>query len=114
MSDRDRMLAALQQVQITCHHWLPIHSESASRQIVADALTGWRPPAQVITTVEELAELPISTIVRDAQGSVAERSVDWRGNLGWMILGDDEHYVWGEWLWFEAPATVLWEPEETA
>lgn len=62
---------------------------------------GWRPPARVVTTVEELDALPDMSVIRDAQDRV-------------MRLCDGEFYEVGYEVdvWPTLSATVLWEPKE--
>jgi len=73
-------------------------------RMAADALyaLGWRPPAQVVETAEELDALPEGTVVRDAEGYVVERNADGYGS---MAGGATE---W--WAALPLPATVLWDP----
>lgn len=72
---------------------------------LADRLleVGWRPPARVVTTVEELNALPDGTVIRDSIEYVAESL-----HGMWYVTGGGRHS--GTEL--APPATVLWEPEE--
>lgn len=67
--------------------------------VLVDA--GWRPPARVITTVEELDTLPDTTIVRARFGTTAQKSED-----AWEFPNEIGRYL-GEIV--DLPATVLWE-----
>lgn len=79
----------------------------------ADAIVdaGWRPPARVVTTVEEVDALPDRSVVVAANRTILQcvGSVqpDWDGNV-WC---DEESRWWGSGD-VTLPATVLWEPEE--
>lgn len=69
---------------------------------VADEIqeAGWRPPARVVTTVEEAEALPWRTVIRDSAGVVAELVFGlWYSSDGWIVD-------------LRLPATVLYEPEE--
>ncbi|NIL77646.1 hypothetical protein [Rhodococcus sp. B10] len=58
---------------------------------------GWRPPARLIESVEELDACVMETVIRDADTAVMER---WNG--GWVAVG----YGVGQ---PKLSATVLWE-----
>jgi len=72
-------------------------AEKCSDAILA---AGWRPPARVVTTVDELDALPELAVIRDREGIVAEFA------FGMWFSSDGR--VFG----LRLPATVLWEPEE--
>lgn len=76
----------------------------ARTTILADAIldAGWRPPARTVTTVEELDALADGTVVRDSEGTVAER-VDWL----WFYIDP-----YGPASLVALPTTVLYEPKE--
>ena len=109
-------------------YWLPI-----AERLVAQ---GWRPPVQVIETVEELDALqprsdileywenchgrPEAVVVRDAKGFTFERDTE-RGNIDfeercvhalWWEMGTDRDDVDSTKL--NLPVTVLWSPPEKA
>lgn len=74
----------------------------STEDAIADAVlaAGWRPPARVATTVEELDALPELAVIRDSEGTVAE--------LAFGMWFSSDGRVFG----LRLPATVLWEPEE--
>lgn len=61
-------------------------------------------PAQVITTLEGLREVPVGAIVRSAAGTIACRHSERYG----VLFGDDRPFVWPV---LGLPVTVLWTPE---
>lgn len=69
---------------------------------MADAIlaAGFRPPARVVTTVEELDALPEQAVIRDREGTVAE--------LAFGMWFSSDGRVFG----LRLPATVLYEPKE--
>ena len=64
---------------------------------------GWRPPARVVSTVEELDALAPNTAIRSALGTVMEKWQDGQ----WRPTG--MHNTWPR---VELPATVIYEPKE--
>ena len=76
--------------------------------------SGWRPPARIIETAEELDALPNEAVIRDANGEMsmhinvpnkfnpAGRRIKW-----W---GDCQGYGWNIPV---LPATVVYTPEES-
>jgi hypothetical protein len=64
---------------------------------------GWRPPARVLTTVEELDALPDDTIIHTRYGTAAQRIDE-----AWEIPNEVGRYL-GEAI--DLPATVLWMPD---
>lgn len=81
----------------------------------ADAIlaAGWRPPARVVTTVEELDALPDRSVIVAADYTILQcvgsGQPDWDGNV-WC---DEESRWWGSGD-VTIPATVLYEPKEDA
>ena len=83
---------------------------------VADAIiaAGWRPPARVVTTVEELDALAMGTVIMEGDHGTPDDTgwgfktmpgVFHRFPDGWhVVAGIGEHAS-------DLPATVLWEPE---
>lgn len=73
---------------------------------------GWRPPARVVTTVEELDALPWRTVIREIgtgprgfiRGFISEKDDDL-----WMATGSDLLCPSSD-IWL--PAVILYEPEE--
>ena len=71
---------------------------------------GWRPPARLITTVEELEALPGKTVIEDGDGDPwikAEAPL----MDSWMYAGleySSENMFWG----IRCPFCVVWEPEQ--
>ncbi|WP_280201293.1 hypothetical protein [Nocardia cyriacigeorgica] len=105
-SDRDTLAYLI----LDCVETLASPSETADYLIER----GWRPPARVIETAEELDALPNGTIIRDADGDVFEASAD--GRVFWATLPDsgwhtDHGFAADE---LTLPAVVLWEPEQEA
>ena len=72
-------------------------------QTVLDA--GWRPPARIVTTVEERAAVRRGTVVRSASGTIACRHDKWNA----VALGVGAPF---DWTVLALPLTVLYEPEE--
>ena len=84
---------------------------------VADAIlaAGWRPPARIVTTVEELDALAVGTVVMEGDHGTPDDTgwgfktmpgVFHRFPDGWhVVAGHGERAP-------DLPATVLWEPEE--
>ena len=64
---------------------------------------GWRPPARVVSTWEELEALPEESIILDA--GVPAYLLDGL----WSYPADQSDYEAGE---IKLPVTVLYEPEE--
>ncbi len=62
---------------------------------------GWRPPARVIETYEELNALLNGAVVRDDYGTVFERCP---GQGMWFMTGDEMPQG------VALPVTLLWEP----
>ena len=73
---------------------------------------GWRPPARVIHTAEELDELPHRTIVCDRFGIAAQLDIVTSGDPGlperWWS-NTYGAYPTGD---VDLPATVIYEPKE--
>lgn len=90
----------------------------ARTTILATAIldAGWRPPARVVTTEEELDALPVGSIVRDVFGETwtlyegLDDGIDPYDptNYRWAIGINGNYATWAT----DLPATVLWEPEE--
>ena len=82
-------------------------------QTILDA--GWRPPARVVTTVEDLDALAVGTVVMEGDHGTPDDTgwgfkmmpgVFHRFTVGWLVVAG---------LWErvpDLPVTVLWEPEE--
>ena len=84
---------------------------------VADAIlaAGFRPPARVVTTVEELDALAVGTVVMEGDHGTPDDTgwgfktmpgVFHRFPEGWHVVSGVGERV------PDLPATVLWEPEE--
>lgn len=77
---------------------------------------GWRPPARVVTTVEELDALPEGTVIQDILGATwtlyegIDDGIDPYDptNYHWAIGINGNYATWAT----DLPATVLYEPEE--
>ena len=75
---------------------------------------GWRPPARVVSTVEEAEALAHTSIIRTARGEfvlLGKWYSRWTqaNEICWYIFGtENDVYPLPE----DFPATVLWEPEE--
>lgn len=77
-----------------------------SRGTVEQILSaGWRPPAPVLTTPEDMESVPIAGIVRTSAGTIACRLDRDRG----VLFGDDRPIPWEK---LRLPATLLWSPED--
>lgn len=74
-------------------------------RIVVDLTDGWRPPARVIETDEQLAALPYGVIVRSEMGTIAARYDQTRG----VCFGDERSFPWVD---LSLPATIVWEPTD--
>ena len=77
-------------------------------EAVADELIerGWRPPARVVTTVQELDALPVGSIVRDVERAALDEK--WDDNM-WAEVAYE--YTFSSSM-IHTPAIVLYEPEE--
>ncbi len=73
-------------------------------QTILDA--GWRPPARVVTTVEELDALPVGSIVRDVERAAIDEK--WDDNT-WAEVAYEYTFSSSS---IHTPATVIYEPEE--
>lgn len=83
---------------------VPLHTLSPDE--IADEIiaAGWRPPARVVNSVEELEALPPFAVIRTRQGKTLEKL-----SHGWyQACIDDPYTVFPTWL----PATVLFSPDE--
>ena len=67
---------------------------------------GWRPPARVVTTVEELDALPVGSVVRDVERTALCEK--WDGNM-WADVAYEYTLSSSS---IHLPTTVLYEPEE--
>lgn len=67
---------------------------------------GWRPPARVVTTVEELDALPVGSIVRDVERAALDEK--WDDNM-WAEVAYEYTFSSRS---IHLPALVLYEPEE--
>lgn len=102
MSDRDTLAVLIGKAR----------SEYLFSSDIADDLIGqgWRPPARVITTAAELADLssvPVGTVVRSDAGTIACR---FDQNSG-VLLGDDRVFRWAD---LGRPVRILFDPTEEA
>lgn len=103
MSDRDTLTAYLDSL-IEGEAWADTGAEAAEH---ITSVLGWRPPAQVISTVAELDALPDRTVVLDAYGDVFQRRAGrWR-TCDTASLGSEKVARYG-------PLTVLFVPTEEA
>ncbi|WP_228002166.1 hypothetical protein [Nocardia australiensis] len=70
---------------------------------------GWRPPAQVISTGDELDTVPVGSIVAVGEGVATTRFSD-----GWYVTGEFWHLRSNSHELIEScgPVTVLWSPTE--
>ena len=84
---------------------LPVTPKMADRMRAA----GWRPPARVITTADELLAVKDETIIRDAEGARIEAQRDHRDDLLWFVFGSEVDYPA---TYITLPATVIWESSE--
>ena len=66
---------------------------------------GWRPPARIVTTVEELDALPVGSIVRDDERAALDEK--WDDDM-WAEVGYESTFYSSS---IHTPATVLYEPE---
>ena len=112
MSARDEL------AQLLADDWNPDRDPILTamfRDYAESILTaGWRPPARIIETAEELDALPNEAVIRDANGEMsmhinvpnkfnpAGRRIKW-----W---GDCQGYGWNIPV---LPATVVYTPEES-
>ena len=78
-------------------------AECATEVAAAIIAAGWRPPARVVATREELEALPEESIILDA--GVPAYLLDGL----WSYPADQSDYEAGE---IKLPVTVLYEPEE--
>ena len=78
-------------------------AECATEVAAAIIAAGWRPPARVVSTVEEFDALVDGAVIRDSGECVAER---WLGM--WYVTGGGRYGG----IELALPATVLYEPEE--
>jgi hypothetical protein len=116
MSDRDELVVLFESVD-------PVSSPASYDDFATAVIDAGYRKHRVIETAEELAELPVGTIIRAGEarfknrviGRIFERSF---GRDSWLELdpGDrnDGEETWqGEWLikLFTAGITVLWNPE---
>ena len=97
--------------------WLSQEDEQRAIRRMAEAIiaAGWRPPARVVTTVEELDALAVGTVIMEGDHGTPDDTgwgfktmpgVFHRFPDGWhVVAGIGEHAP-------DLPATVLWEPEE--
>ena len=78
---------------------------------------GWRPPARVVTTVEELDALAVGTVVMEGDHGTPDDTgwgfktmpgVFHRFPEGWHVVAGHGQRV------PDLPATVLWTPEDQA
>jgi len=85
--------------------WISYENRQKAIERMANKIlaAGFRPPARVVTTVEELDALPEGTVIRDREGTVAE---SWDG-----VWHSSEGGCYGHEI-LALPATVLYEPEE--
>lgn len=93
--------------QISALLWAHVNFRDDEVSEAADAIlgAGWRPPARVIETVEQLvADVPDRAIVLSAAGTIACRFDYGTG----VVFGDDRPFPWTT---LQLPAAVLWEPE---
>ncbi|MFE2994146.1 hypothetical protein ACFXG4_03930 [Nocardia sp. NPDC059246] len=85
----------------------PVYDAAAIADDILNA--GWRPPARVIETAEELDALPIGTIVVDAFAASCTRVHD---DPLWKWVRATSAVPWGRHFHPpRLPVTVLWEPE---
>ncbi|MFI7191420.1 hypothetical protein ACIBQ0_16935 [Nocardia nova] len=84
---------------------LPTPAVAVHRMADFLAAEGWRPPARVIETDEELRAAPTGIVVRAKDGTIAARHTTGVG----VVFGDNRAFRWSI---LRAPATVLFEPEE--
>ena len=94
------------QVRLLGQDMRPLAEKCATAILAA----GWRPPARVVTTVEELDALVAHTVVRYCTRygwGTAEKAARDR----WWPVGDAA-YITNTQVLHYGPATVLWEPEE--
>ncbi|MEV4155437.1 hypothetical protein AB0J48_20645 [Nocardia salmonicida] len=75
---------------------------------LASGLTGWRPPAQVITTAAELDALPVGSIILHPRGDGIPKLA-----AGWCVPGHMQTYTAAD-LLRRGPVTVLYVPTEEA
>lgn len=69
---------------------------------------------KILTTLEQVAALPVGTVVIDDQADVAQAVYEpnARSNRRWWTINDTEGYLDN---WLSLPVTVLYfPPEETA
>ena len=67
---------------------------------------GWRPPARVVTTVEELDGLPVGSIVRDVERAALDEKWD---DDTWAEAGYEYTFSSRS---IHLPAAVIYDPEE--
>ncbi|NEW33819.1 hypothetical protein GV791_14775 [Nocardia cyriacigeorgica] len=90
-----------------------IDHDVARRAADAAIAAGWRPPARVIETAEELDALPVGAVVRTSEGRIAEKVAKWnRQHDEWAV--PREEFSCGSDELDDLPADVLWEPEQEA
>ncbi|UAW08331.1 hypothetical protein SEA_WHITNEY_84 [Gordonia phage Whitney] len=65
--------------------------------------------AQTVRTLDELNDLPVRSVIRDATGAVFDYGPDGEGDTVWWYDGDPE-----EATDVELPAIVLWPPADGA
>lgn len=93
----------------------PPMGDPGDTERVADAViaAGWRPPARVIETVEELDALPDGSIILGGLRLGTNQRAIQRSRIGWWEIWTDGWFSSSE-LVDEmklGPFTVVWEPE---
>lgn len=103
-SDRDTLAALIRSEYVT----RPEGARPAPRVLAGAILAaGWRPPAQVIETAEDLAAVERGTIVHNSDGTIACRFDEQYG----VVFGDDRPFPWSI---LTPPVFVVWSPTEKA
>ena len=82
----------------------PVDADYATADAILAA--GWRPPARVVTTVEELDALPVGSIVRDVERAALDEKWD---DDTWAEAGYEYTFSSRS---IHLPAAVIYDPEE--
>ena len=110
-SDRDALAQLIAQ-ELDFHYSIDSDNcepiEAGIKAGCAAALAkGWRPPARVITTLDDLLSLPVGAVVRSSAGTIACRADLAHG----VVFGDERPFSW---VLLALPATVIPIPTEEA